>query len=220
MDSSCLTARGLETSVFILRRLSSFSVASLDSRVYVIDGVEWPEIEQVRRHLENSPREFDDPFALSDPPLGFEGLLEGLDHLLQSLFGISLGIVEKRQSWRPRPSGPEPMHFDTWYVPGLRAITAYLNIALTAREYRISRTFSELLLTEGKGFKEQAQIDRAKFSVVLREQARRGQGPIGPKAPRHLLSLASGSVLILDPRQIAHELRKGDGAVCRSWLTR
>ena len=108
-------------------------------------------------------------------------------------------------------SGPEPLHFDTFYRSGHIPITSYLNFSSRSREYGISHDLQRAL----SGW--QGEWEPAQTVVRWRHLGIEGTGPLGG-APCHSLSVAPGSILIFDPKTTAHELRCGDGVLCYTWI--
>ena len=191
------------------------------------DNVPW--LKTLPKQQEWKVRRFGQPFSKKEEKLSDDvyEMLDAVKEFFTSLFPTLVAPVETRKSFRPMISCGEPLHYDTFYRDGHRAITAYANLSDHPRYYSVSFTFPELmkrhehlvLKTVGDG-KGSVLKTRSEVVSLLRDRGRLNLGPLCDDiAMKHFIAFAPRSIWIFDPFELSHELLYGECAMCYSWIS-
>ena len=197
--------------------------AFLDHRLLVIDGHDWGNaLGIIQAHgLDPRRRRFKGPFIEHKPPedvrQAVDAILIGANALFLELFGWPAAIAHS--SFRPMITGPEPLHYDS-YGGEHPLVTAYVNVSAEPRVYRIGWNFEQLVDACPEGVRAamaQRRLPTDDIAWSLRKRTERGEGPLGPKAPRHTVRLAPGAIWFFNAKTVSHEVVHGTGAVGMGW---
>jgi hypothetical protein len=193
----------------------------LSHEMLVVDGIPWgADLEVIRGGLVKKRRAFKAPYLERVPTITIarevEKLLDDAKRVFPMLYP-NFKSIEERTSFRPMITGPEPLHFDSY--GGLNPmVTAYINVSRVPRVYAIGANLPMLVREMPNVMR--AWVKAAKkldVSYVLRKATEAGEGPLGPKAPRHKVELAPGAIWFFNAKTVSHEVVYGEGAVGISW---
>ena len=222
MGSQVTAALDLDLSV-VIGTDQAFAFAEkvfLGHGLLVLDDVQWrADLEVIRTALVKKRRAFKDPFIEKEPkkPVRKQvrNLVEQASELFDQLYP-SFKYTQRRESFRPMITGPEPLHFDTY--GGNIIVTAYVNVSRVPRVYNIGATFPALVRKEPEAMAQMAAAAKARGDVDLSYVLREHVGtPLGVAAPRHRVELAPGAIWFFNAKTVSHEVVYGEGAVGISW---
>ena len=192
----------------------------------VLDDVPWSaDINMIRTVLVKKRRAFKDPFNEKEPPKlvrkEIRKLVADAETLFTKLYPNFKPLADDRRlSFRPMITGPEPIHFDTY--GGLSPlVTAYINVSRVPRVYNIGPNFADLVREQPDVMREMMKIaekeDRADLSYVIRQHTVENKPPLDKQTPRHRVELAPGSIWFFNAKTVSHEVVYGEGAVGVAW---
>ncbi len=221
MGTKVVTAASLTPTVFVYDGLAAAladdPVAHFcASHVIVIDGLEWEGLARAREGLIPEKRRFKGPFHPKDiSPKAAEGvqmLAAEVDHLFAQLFPNHIR-QDVTSSYRPMITGPEPMHFDTYKAP-IPIAVSFVNLAKTARVYRVGPTFQELIARQPQ---EMRALGAKDISYRIRDLTMEDKPPMPKSGPAHEVAFAPGSIWFFNTKTASHEVVYGEGALGVSW---
>ncbi len=198
-----------------------------DSRLLVIDNIDWGDLDEIRAAVPLREREFKTSFTKTPIPKKIIPHLRIIARQFNDLF-LSLypnyWATEVTSSFRPMITNNEPMHFDTFELPH-PAPTAFLNFDTKPRIWRTSYTIQALcekFPAEMRGLVERVEKERQvnahrNLSSVLRKNTLKDWSPLDSRAPYHEIHFPQGSVVICNPKNVSHQIYYGRGAYGYSW---
>jgi hypothetical protein len=189
----------------------------------VIDRPYWGGALEViqARGLDPRKRNFKEPFSEKPAPpdvlLAVEQILGEAKALYAYLYPWKSTV--QHSSFRPMITGPEPLHYDS-YGGSHPLVTAYINVSAKPRTYGISWNFEQLCQHDPEGVRNAFKLRKRPdddASYPLRRLTEKGLGPLGPKAPRHIVELAPGAIWFFNAKTVSHEVIHGEGTIGIGW---
>ena len=227
LDRTVVVAQGVEEAL-ALDPKSIFCDASL----LVIDGIDWrADFEPMRKSQSIRRRNFEDPF--NDGPPSEEAaaqiavLVEQANEIYGELYGwaTSDDVALPRRpkfnydtGWRNQPSGPEPMHFDTYDPGGCAVVLGMINFDAKVRKYNIGWRTKDLV-REHHYLMRQIVNQGQNFSVSMRSRWKQNKAPFDEGFPSHEVAFSPKSIWFFHPKLILHQLVWGRGVIPISWNT-
>lgn len=225
VGTKVIAAARLPESVFVYSAPEEIAGEAFAARfsaheVIVIDGIEWPGIEKVRRGLSKAHRRFKDPFhgvVSKDTQAGMELVVSAAEELVARLLP-GHRLTDRCSSLRPLVTGPEPMHFDT-FSESKPVLTCFINVADTPRIYRIGPTFKHLMQTQPEKMREVAATANKKHNVSyrIRDLTVEGKPPLPADCDAHRVEFAPGAIWFFNAKTVSHEVVHGEGAIGIGW---
>lgn len=222
MGTKTVKCNELLDNVFVFNEEPSPETANTlfcNSGFMVLDGTTWDGLAQARTGIIREHRKFGASFHPDDiapsAVAGINLMVAQVESLVARLFLEPKS--DKHSSFRPMLTGPEPMHFDVYKAP-LPILTCFVNIAETARVYRIGPTFGRLIETHPKAMRYIAsQCDEHGMSYRIRDLTMAGLPPMPKDGPAHEVALAPGAIWFFNGKTVSHEVVYGEAALGISW---
>lgn len=192
------------------------------AELLVIDGIDWDcDLAVIRSGLTSKHRVFKAAFKVEPVAAEVWKELDRMDAHADRVFAqlYPFRDATRSGSFRPMITGPEPLHFDT-YGDAVVPITAFVNVAATARKYCISYSLPSLMRRDPEMMLTVVDECSGKLddlSYRIRVRTVNGEPPLGKDAPRHRLDLAPGSMWFFNAKTVSHEVVYGEGAMGYSW---
>ncbi len=195
-----------------------------ESDILAVDGVNWgADFETIYDALSSKPRKFEDLFNDGQPEqdvaMELNTILLKVGDLIKTMYEGWEGEIT-RWGWRNMPSGPEPMHLDTYDQAGCPRMTIFVNVSPEPREYRVGWRLADLCEDQAQLIKdiwERCSRNARHFSVVMRKRWIEKDPPFDGEVPAHRIRFAPKSIWFFDAKMIFHEVVYGIGAISISW---
>ncbi len=203
-----------------------------DAEFLVIDDLDWDvDFGPIQKSLSPDRRKFEEAFNDGDPSKSALRQIKRIEwrvhHLFNTLYPGYEGKRFAKAGWRNQPTGPEPLHLDSYDPKGAAGIGVFVNVSAEPRRYRVGWKLEALC-----HMKQQRQMIRdiwhtaqslsayppSHFSVVLRRRWIDKEAPFDEEIPAHEVSFAPGSIWFWNPKLILHQVIHGTGALSMSWM--
>lgn len=228
MGSQVIEHPGLEPRVFVYRHDQQIEDAVgifRRGQMLVIDGMEWDaDLDVLRSGLSKKWRAFKTRFEVrkATPEVMHEFMRLGAhaQRLFHRIYPDFITTGDRRDSFRPMVTGPEPLHFDTFTLPH-SLVTSLTNVSTVPRVYNVGPGFNQLVAQQPKEMRRvmnecKGKLDDMSFNLRVRTMADRP--PMPKSAPRHRVELAPGSIWFFDAKICSHEVVYGEGAAGFTWV--
>jgi hypothetical protein len=136
--------------------------------------------------------------------------------LFHRVFPEFIAVGERRDSFRPMITGPEPLHFDT-YLQEHSLVTSLTNVSEVPRVYNLGPTFEELVMHNAAEMRRVVKMCHGKLDDMSVQLRVPGRPPLSD-APRHRVELAPGSIWFFNAKTCSHEVVYGEGAAGFTWV--
>lgn len=194
-------------------------------QMLVIDNVQWDaDFAVLRSGLIKKWRAFKTRFEIrkATPEVMQEFMRLGshAERLFHSIYPSFIATGDRRDSFRPMITGPEPLHFDTYTLPH-SLVTSLTNVSTVPRVYNVGMGFGQLVERYPKDMRRamnecKGKLDNMSYFIRTRTEADRP--PLPKSGPRHRVELAPGSIWFFDAKTCSHEVVYGEGAAGFTWV--
>ncbi len=194
-------------------------------QMLVIDGMQWDaDMAVLRGGLSNKWRAFKTRFEVrkATPEVMREFMRLGAhaQRLFHRIYPDFVTTGDRRDSFRPMVTGPEPLHFDTFTLPH-SLVTSLTNVSAVPRVYNVGPGFAQLVAEHPKEMRRlirecKGKLDDLSYHIRARTMADRPPMPMS--CPRHRVELAPGSIWFFDAKTCSHEVVYGEGAAGFTWV--
>lgn len=194
-------------------------------QMLVIDGMQWnADLAVLRGGLIKHWRAFKMPFEnrKASPEVMREFLRLGAhaEQLFGRIYPEFVATGDRRDSFRPMITGPEPLHFDTYTLPH-SLVTSLTNVSAVPRVYKLGPSFAQLVAQQPKEMRKvmrecAGKLDNMSFHLRVRTMSDRP--PMPRSGPSHRVELAPGAIWFFDAKICSHEVVYGEGAAGFTWV--